>query len=123
MQRFADDMDALSWLFHTKLMSEIFKDIVDIREAGQTLRELQELATSDSSAVSVADRLTHFQAAIGPPFMREFITSGELCEVCPRSKGSPEWPPLDQERTVWSNSRGERVVAEDRTTHHVFVVK
>jgi hypothetical protein len=120
---FKSDMEALQWLFDTKTMGGIFKHIVDIEGTAQPLQELRRLSSSDGSAADVAAQLKALQACIGPPFLKELLSSGEFCEVCPRSQSSPPWPPLDDELTVRSNSRGQRVVAEYRGTHYAFLEK
>jgi hypothetical protein len=121
---FGDDLDALSWLFDTKVVAKIFSHIIDIRGAGAALREIQELASAPNvSAVSIATKWEEFQACMGPPLVHELLTSGEFREVCPSHAGAPTPPPMDDKFTVWSGADGSRVVAEHKGTHYLFVVK
>ena len=123
-QMFSDDLDALSWLFDTKVVAKIFSHIIDIRGAGSALRDIQELArSSDTSADLIAKRWLEFQACMGPPLVHELLTSGEFREVCPSHAGAPKPPPMDDEFTVWSSAGGARVVAEHKGSHYLFVVK
>ncbi len=123
-QMFADDMDALSWLFDTKVVAKIFSHIIDIKGAGAALREIQELArTPGASAATMAQQWLTFQACMGPPLVHELLTSGEFREVCPSQAGAPTPPPMDDEFTVWSGADGRRVVAAHKGSHYLFVVK
>ena len=121
---FSDELDALSWLFDTKVVAKIFSHIIDIRGAGSSLRTIQELARSpEASAASIAKQWLEFQSCMGPPLVHELLTSGEFREVCPSHAGAPVPPPMDDEFTVWSGADGSRVVAEHKGSHYLFVVK
>lgn len=121
---FSDELDALSWLFDTKVVAKIFGHIIDIRGAGATLRDIQTESRSQlGSAAILAKEWTEFQACMGPPLVHELLTSGEFREVCPSHAGAPKPPPMDDEFTVWSGADGSRVVAEHKGSHYLFVVK
>ena len=122
--KFSDELDALSWLFDTKVVAKIFGHIIDIRGAGAALRDIQTMASEpDTSASHLAKEWTEFQACMGPPLVHELLTSGEFREVCPSHAGAPTPPPMDDEFTVWSGVDGSRVVAEHKGSHYLFVVK
>ena len=121
---FSDELDALSWLFDTKVVAKIFGHIIDIRGAGDALRAIRKESGSPlGSAASLAKEWTEFQACMGPPLVHELLTSGEFREVCPSHAGAPVPPPMDDEFTVWSGADGSRVVAEHKGSHYLFVVK
>lgn len=123
-QMFSDDLDALSWLFDTKVVAKIFSHIIDIRGAGAAIRAIQNESRSPlGSAAILAKEWLEFQSCMGPPLVHELLTSGEFREVCPSHAGAPVPPPMDDEFTVWSGADGARVVAEHKGSHYLFVVK
>jgi hypothetical protein len=123
MQRFDDALDALDWLFATKVCGTVFKHILSAAKAGHTLQKIQDLAASDGNATSMASAWQDFQAYMGPHLVHALLESGEWREVCPTPSGAPAAPPLDDVMTVWSNTKGQRVVAQNKGGHYLSVVR
>jgi hypothetical protein len=123
MQKFDDAIDAVDWLFATKVCSTLFKHVLSVAKAGHTLQDIQNLAKGDGSAAAMASAWQDFQAYMGPHLVHALLESGEWREVCPTPSGAPAAPPLDDVMTVWSNTKGQRVVANNKGGHYVFVVE
>ena len=108
---FDDDFDAVDWLFMTDIVSQMFAYPVSLRKAGACLTRINSLSKSGSSA-DMADAWTDLQAAIGPGFLKMFLTrSSDHMKLCPPQPGSASPPPKDDELTVWSHADGSRVAA------------
>ena len=123
MQKFDDSIDAVDWLLATKVCSTVFKHILSAKKAGRSLQDIQTLAHGDGSAAAMAQAWQDFQAYMGPHLVHALLESGEWREVCPTPSGAPAAPPMDDVMTVWSNTKGQRVVANNKGGHYVFVVE
>jgi hypothetical protein len=123
MPRFDAALDALDWLFATKVCGTVFKHILSVAKAGHTLHRIQNPAPSDGSAASMASAWQDFQAYMGLHLAHALLESGEWREVCPTPAGAPAAPPMDDVLTVWSNTKGQRVVAKNKGGHYLFVVR
>lgn len=123
MQKFDDALDAIDWLLATQVCGKMFSHIVSAAKSGEHLVRIQEIAKSDGSASDMASAWQSFQACMGPPLCKAIFDSGEWREVCPTPSGAPAAPPLDDVMTVWSNTKGQRVVAHDKDTHYLFKVE
>jgi len=123
MRDLTDGEDALVWVLGTKVIGTALAHPVNGAKAARHIIDIQRLAKSDGELTDMADAWLGLQAAIGPPFLDQLIKSGEYRDICPTPAAAPMPPPLDDELTIWSNSSGERVVAEEKETHFEFVVK
>jgi hypothetical protein len=123
MQRFDDALDAVDWLFATWVCGKVFNHIVSAAKAGEHMVRIQEIAQTDGSASDLADAWQSFQACMGPPLCKAIFDSGEWREMCPTPRGAPAAPPMDDVLTIWTNTKGQRVVAQDKDSHFLFVVE
>ena len=123
MQRFDDALDALDWLFATKVCGTVFKHILSAAKAGRALQDIQNVAKGDGSTAAMARAWQDFQAYMGPHLVHDLVESREWREACPTPAGAPAAPPMDDVMTVWSNTKGQRVVAQNKGGQYAFVVE
>jgi len=124
LRTFDDPMQALSWLFDTKILANVFNHIIDIEGAGKALCKIQQASQSPHAggAAIVAGQWQEFQACMGPPLTKELLESGTFREVCPSPTPLSSLPPMDDELTVWSHKDGTRVVARSNGKWYQFDV-
>lgn len=123
MQKFDDALDAMDWLLATKVCGTVFKHVLSGERAAHTMVKIQEIAHSDGSPAEMASAWQDFQAYMGPHLVHALLESGEWRELCPTPSGAPAAPPMDDVMTVWSNTKGTRVVAKNEGGHYLFVVE
>jgi hypothetical protein len=123
MKTFDDSFDAVVWLGMTEVFGRIFQYPVNLATTGQQLVEIQRLAAEKGTAAQMAKAWETLQAAVGSPFMYEFLATPDFRRVCPTPASAPPAPPMDDVLTVWTAADGKRVVAKDKKTHYLFVVE
>lgn len=123
MKPFDDGLDALDWLLGTKVMGTILGHVLDGSRAAEDLIAIQRVAQSDGDAATMAKHWQDLQAHLGPPLVNRLLQSGEYREFCPTPAGAPQAPPLDDVLTVWSDTEGNRVVAQDKEFYFLFVLE